>query len=74
MEPFGLFDLLKTLLPDPPEKKDTAPSNDAPPSTNTPAQTAETPPNYDRSNACWDFMTRHDERAKNAKNTRKTPR
>lgn len=74
MEPFGLFDLLKTLLPDPPEKKDSVPSNDAPPSANPPTQNAETPPYSERNNACWEFMTRHDERAKNAKNTNKTPR
>ena len=69
MEPFGLFDLLKTLLP-------TA-QNAETPSTATPSATPsekprETPTNhpaYVENNPCLDFISRHDAQAKRIKRT-----
>ena len=82
MEPFGLFDLLKTLLPDGGKAEDNpptaSPATSSSPTANscadTPHSTANsqgnaanpTPPTPS-ANACWAFMERHDARAKNAK-------
>ena len=71
MEPFGLFDLLKTLLPDQPKNSEPAPQDPPPQPKNTPPQNAETPPFPEQTNACWEFMTKHDERARNVK--KRTP-
>lgn len=67
MEPFGLFDLLKTLLPDPPKNTENQPQNPTPPPQKSPAPPPENPPYREQTNACWEFMTKHDERAKNTK-------
>ncbi|MBQ8429317.1 MAG: hypothetical protein IJX30_04410 [Clostridia bacterium] len=67
MEPFGLFDLLKTLLPtaqnaeNPPPDTPNATANDKP--LQPPAPAAES----ERTNACLDFISRHDARAKHIK-------
>lgn len=67
MEPFGLFDLLKTLLP-------TAQNAENSPSPPTPTTEREksldgVSPTEKReeNNACLDFMSRHDARAKHIK-------
>ncbi len=62
MEPFGLFNLLKALLPDAPApKEETEPSSQP-----VPTQTAKsTPPPSPVPNACAEFMARHDAMAKN---------
>ena len=66
MEPFGLFNLLKTLLPSTNEPADSAPQNTPqPPPKNTSAPTENPPP--PSHNACLEFMAKHDERARNTK-------
>lgn len=64
MEPFGLFDLLKMLTPktenQPPNTAENQAENPPPP----PNPPQDTPP---LSNACWDFLARHEERAKRTK-------
>lgn len=67
MEPFGLFDLLKTLLPDPPKKEENPPQSPASPPQNPPAPPPETTSYPHQNNPCWEFMTKHDERARNTK-------
>lgn len=83
MSPFGLFDLLKTLLPatdqtpqPPSTPPSSAPSNgtefnseSAP--NNSPAQ-AETPvPQPIKPNACADFLYQHERRSKSVKDAKK---
>ena len=67
MEPFGLFDLLKTLLPDPPKKEETQAQNPAPPPQKSPVSPPENIAYPHQNNVCWEFMTKHDERVKNTK-------
>ena len=79
MEPFGLFDLLKTLFPDPPKNADSEPQNPNPnavpnaaPNTspvtkNTPEEGVDCPYHAEQTNACLEFMTKHDERARQVK-------
>ena len=76
MSPFGLFDLLQTLLPTP---------NQTPEAPSTPAQNinTETPldaphaPNDSpqaqppKPNACADFLCRHEARARDIRSTKK---
>ena len=67
MEPFGLFNLLKTLLPNTTQPPET-PAQSGP---QTPQSPAPNPPEISSypqpNNACWEFMVKHDERAKNVK-------
>ncbi len=69
MEPFGLFHLLKALLPNP-QSSDAPTGESSPPqSTNsapekTPPISAAPPATPLQGNACLDFISRHDERAK----------
>ena len=67
MEPFGLFNLLKTLLPSTNETADSAPQNPPQPPPKTASVPTETPPPPPPHNACLDFMAKHDERARNTK-------
>ena len=67
MEPFGLFNLLKTLLPnanetpEPPRQNQAqTPQNPTPPPTETQAYPQQ-------NNPWWEFMVKHDERARNTK-------
>ncbi len=80
MSPFGLFDLLKTLLPSPdqtaqnPSTMDNKTETDgATMSSPTPPPDAQTPPPPDteKSNACADFLYRHERRAQGVKATKK---
>ena len=80
MSPFGLFDLLKTLLPAPdqtPQPTAPSPSNmeterSAEPAPSAPSaqpQESQTPP--PKANACADFLYRHEQRAKGVKDGKK---
>ena len=68
MEPFGLFDLLKMLTPkaenEPPPKAENQEKNYAENEPPTAVSGQEEP---SATNACWDFLNRHDERAKRTK-------
>ena len=76
MSPFGLFDLLKTLLPTPDQTPSSTPdmqteNKGEPTQPNADASTPaplSTPP---KSNACADFLYRHEQRAQGVKNTKK---
>ena len=76
MSPFGLFDLLKTLLP-PAEQPNPSPSpsaSDTPTETNAQSSpsTDELPQNQPpKNNACADFLYRHEQRAQTIKDTKK---
>ena len=72
MEPFGLFNLLKSLLPQaenlPQNTTDTVDNNT--PSAQSPTMDNEkTPPDFSNAppNAFLDFVSRHDQRKKNMK-------
>ena len=80
MSPFGLFDLLKTLLPAP----DQTPQPTAPPPVNMetehPIEEASSSPSAPTStnqaqppktNACADFLYRHEQRARGVKDGKK---
>ena len=69
MEPFGLFDLLKSLLPS--TQKEENPPPAAPPSqpANTPASANGCEAEQRENNACLDFISRHDALAKRVKKT-----
>ncbi len=80
MSPFGLFDLLKTLLPSPDqtaqapatpsENMQTEPS--ANPPQNTLPELPDSPQNPPlKPNACADFLYRHEQRARGIKETKK---
>ncbi|MBQ7912682.1 MAG: hypothetical protein IJ308_02930 [Clostridia bacterium] len=80
MLPFGLFDLLKTLLPAPDQSSQSTPAvdngteTDAPPApapASSPAAQSATLPMEEKSNACADFLYRHEQRAQGVKNTKK---
>lgn len=71
MEPFGLFELLKTLLPTTPQTAEPPPQSPAPGPQNPAPVANENPPAREQTNACWEFMTKHDERARNVK--KRTP-
>ena len=76
MSPFGLFDLLKTLLPAPnqtaqnPSAVDNGTETDG---ATTPPSNVQTtpPPDAEKSNACADFLYRHEQRAQGVKATKK---
>lgn len=82
MEPFGLLNLLSALLPKTQETPSAAPKNtpengeiskektdDSTAQTplQAPAQTPSSPPPTPPSNACLEFLDRHDERVKRTK-------
>ena len=80
MSPFGLFDLLKTLLPAPdqtPQPTAPSPSNmeteqsaePAPSSQSAQPQVSQAQP--PKPNACADFLYRHEQRAKGIKDGKK---
>ncbi len=86
MSPFGLFDLLKTLLPQPTptnspanasetETQSSASANppvNAAASSNTPQQNADfSTENAAKTNACADFLYRHERLSQNMKHTKK---
>ena len=85
MSPFGLFDLLKTLLPAPDQTAahpSSSPANlpaeraPAPPPTATenPSSSSQLPPAEQTSqNACADFLFRHEQRAQELKGKKKRP-
>ncbi|MBR2341120.1 MAG: hypothetical protein IKA72_01755 [Clostridia bacterium] len=77
MESFGLFDLLKSMLlfkgdnqsssvdpPHPPSSENTAETFSNKLSPQSKAVDSSPPPNLNQSNACVEFLQRHDERAK----------
>ena len=67
MEPFGLFNLLKTLLPNTNETADAAAQNPSQQQSKSAPAPVEPPPPPPSHNACLDFMAKHDERARNTK-------
>ena len=80
MSPFGLFELLKTLLPASDQTQTPPPSSAAengPPQTNEPPSSLENepaptpPPTLQKNNACTDFLYRHEQRAQGVKATKK---
>lgn len=80
MSPFGLFDLLKTLLPSPDQTAQNPPSENggaetdgAPMSSPTPPSATQSPPlqEAEKSNACADFLYRHEQRAQGVKATKR---
>ena len=79
MLPFGLFDLLKTLLPTPDQTPDFSPSPSPnietepqaePASKSSPAPSAPLS-QPEKTNACADFLYRHEQRAQGVKGTKK---
>jgi hypothetical protein len=80
MSPFGLFELLKTLLPTSDQPQSTpsssATENPAPqpsePSDFSANEPSSTPPSSPaKNNACADFLYRHEQRAQGVKQTKK---
>lgn len=71
MEPFGLFELLKTLLPTTAQTAEPPPQSPAPGPQNPAPVANENTRASEQTNACWEFMTKHDERARNVK--KRTP-
>ena len=80
MSPFGLFELLKTLLPASDQTQTPPPSSAAEngtPQTNEPPSSLENepapapPPAPQKNNACADFLYRHEQRAQGVKTTKK---
>ena len=65
MEPFGLFDLLKMLSPKTEEQPPAAAEN--PTENNVPPPSAQIQPYSPPNNACLDFLSKHEERAKRTK-------
>lgn len=66
MEPFGLFNLLKSAVFPDSKTEDPAPSPDPPSATDSEQNTTNAVPTKEP-NAFLDFMTAHDERAKRVK-------
>ena len=85
MSPFGLFDLLKTLLPTPDQtaaqppspplrtETDRTPTPAPPPTENSPLSTQTPPLSNEPHNACADFLYRHEQRAQSVKDKKKRP-
>ena len=80
MSPFGLFDLLKTLLPTPdqtaqpsaPPAADMQTERSAEPVPSNSAEPLNAPQNPPpKPNACADFLYRHERRAREIKETKK---
>lgn len=84
MFPFGLFDLLKTLLPSPDQttqnpptadngtEADGAPSSSPVPSSLSPSAVQKpTVSEAEKPNACADFLYRHEQRSRGVKGTKK---
>ena len=69
MEPFGLFDLLKTLLPTAQNAENPSPSPSTAPPPDKPRETSSPAPVYTENNPCLDFISRHDAQAKRIKKT-----
>ena len=67
MEPFGLFDLLKTLLPTAQNAENPSPPPTPATEREKPSENRPTPLPQEPNNACLDFMSRHDARAKHIK-------
>ncbi len=62
MEPFGLFQLLNSMLTRPAEKAERKP--DTPTDENAAEKKKETPPPVQKTNAYLEFFERHEKRAK----------
>lgn len=85
MSPFGLFDLLKTLLPTPDQtaaqppspplrtETDRAPAPTPQTAENPPLSTPTPPQTKEQPNACAEFLYRHEQRAKSVKDKKKRP-
>ena len=80
MSPFGLFELLKTLLPTPDQTPQTPPASVAESGKEQTAATPsspEAPPmpdpalTADKPNACAEYLYRHEQRAQGVKTTKK---
>ena len=80
MSPFGLFELLKTLLPTPdqasppPASSKTesgTPQPNEPPSFSESESLSNPPPAPQKNNACADFLYRHEQRAQGVKHKKK---
>ena len=85
MSPFGLFDLLKTLLPTPDQtpaqppaaplhtETDRAPAPTPQTAENPPLSTQTPPLSNEPHNACADFLYRHEQRAQSVRDKKKRP-
>ena len=85
MSPFGLFDLLKTLLPTPDQtaaqptspplhkETDCAPAHTPQTAENPPVSTQAPTQTKEQPNACADFLYRHEQRAQSVRDKKKRP-
>jgi hypothetical protein len=69
MEPFGLFDLLKTLLPTPQDTENPSPAKPSAAEREKASGNPLPSPQQEPNNACLDFISRHDAHAKRLKKT-----